>query len=969
MPLFTSETFRLIRKTIRRFMSLVLIVFIGSGFMMGLLSAPDVMRLSTDRYYDEKKLQDLTIYSPYGFCNEDYVALQKADNAQNVYASKEIDLYSECEGHDRYVIRVSELSRKLDGFRLVEGRLPQHKDECLALYGAYMTSHYDIGDVLQLDYGSNNIEEFLNNDRFKVVGIFMMPSYLGKMLGPSNFNNEELDSLILVPNSCFVSEYYTTMYLNLEGADKYISGSKGYDDFIKINRIGIENLASEQQSYLRDRIVEDGLKQLEENEALFEQMKQAGQKQLDEAKKQLDEAGLQLKVYETQLSTLTSVIASLEATIRNDASIYQSIYNTTVEIEQDISSILNFVGLPGINAASSAMEYTFAEYHKAIAEFNSISSMLASGKVQYEEGLKQYEEGKVQFEEEIAEGEQQLKFARRKLEQLPSSKWQILDRDKLYSLFMYKNNANQIFTIGVYFPIMFYLVAALVCITTMKRLIDEQRGQIGIYTALGYSNSQIIFKYTSYALLASLCGGIPGIIFGLFLFPSVIYNAFRMLYYLPELILTFPFVYALITLSVFTLLISLLTAYLVNNVIKDVPATLMRPKTPRKIKEIFIEKISFLWNSLSFTSKTTARNIFRYKSRFFMTIAGVAGCCSLLLLGFSVIDCVGGVVETQYEKIIRYNYQIYLDSDEHIDENVKLLLNDPKIDEAVSYMSYTTKLYFNDYDNTATLIAIDPKDAGKIFGLYKTDMKTPIRFSSNGIIISEKLAKNGHITVGDYITVESIDGIKAEVQVADICEMYMGHYLFMSKSLYENIFDMECADNYIGAAAADQSHLLSLCSRMPDYVSVSDFSAFIDSFSDMIKALNIVIVVIILVAGSLAFVVLFNLTQVNISERIREIATLKVLGFNDHEVNMYIFKEILLLSFIGSLLGLPLGVIENRLIMNLMDLEMMMFGKVIKTVSYFYALGITMLFTVIVLLFMRKPLQKVNMVESLKSVE
>jgi putative ABC transport system permease protein len=594
---------------------------------------------------------------------------------------------------------------------------------------------------------------------------------------------------------------------------------------------------------------------------------------------------------------------------------------------------------------------------------------MSSGQAQYEEGLKQYEEGKATFEKEIADGEEQLKLARKKLEQLPSAHWYILDRDKMYSPLLYKNNTDQMASIGVYMPIMFYLVAALVCLTTMKRLVDEQRGQIGIYVALGYSNAQIIGKYVSYALLASLCGGVSGVIVGQLIFPPVVYTTWRMLYYLPEMIFSFPIRNALLSIAVFSLLMSIITAYTVNNMVKDSPASLMRPLAPRKVKELLIEKITFLWNSLSFTSKTTARNIFRYKSRFFMTIAGIAGCCGLLVLGFSIIDCVGDVLNIQYGKIFDYDCEVVLSSDEHLDKNIEILLEDPHVDKAEKYMLYTTKLYFGDYDNTANLIAVNSSDAKHIFGLYETDTKTPIRIDNNGIIVSEKLARNAHLKIGDQVTLESVNGIKADITVSNICEMYAAHYIFISDTAYMNLFDEKIKNNIIAVSCDDKQSLLLDCDRLEDFVSIMDFSVTKASFDNMIKALNLIMVVIIVVAGSLAFVVLVNLTQVNISERVREIATLKVLGFNDHEINMYIFKEIILLSFIGCLIGIPIGIFENRFIMSVISMEMIMFGKNIKTPSYFYAIGITMLFTVIVLLFMRKPLRKVDMVESLKSVE
>ena len=950
--MFRLETFRLIGKTLRRFMSLTLIVFIGAGFMMGLMSTPEVMRKSVDQYYDDKQMEDVIIYSSYAFCDEDYLRLASTDVVESIFPSKEIDAYTINQDDKKRVTRISELNRTNTQYDLVSGRLPEKEDECIALYSSIITSFQE-GDILTVDYGKNDVSEYLKNDKFKIVGFFNSPQYMSKIMGSSNF----------------INEYYTTMYLTLEGTDKYISDSTAYEKHISQQKSELENVVYEQQSFLRDRLINDATEQLEEKEALYLEAKQAGQKQLDDAKQQLEEAGAQIAAYEVELNTLDAAVNALKAAITKDASLLESIYGSTVKVEDDISAILNYFGLNGINYGSSMMEYLYNEYNKSLAQYNSLKGQLSGAKAQYQQGLKDYAIGVVEFNKKMEESETQLKLTRQKLNDLPKSRWIILDHDKQYSTLLYKNNCKQMSSIGTVLPLMFFLVGALVCLTTMKRLIDEQRGQIGIYVALGYSKLQIIGKYVTYALLASLLGGITGIIVGQYLYPTVLYSTWRMLYYLPDMKLMFPIKNAIISVGAFMLLMCLITAYVVHNCVKDVPATLMRPLAPKKGKEIFLEKIPLIWNSLSFTSKITARNIFRYKSRFLMTIAGIAGCASLLVLGFGIKDSIADVIDIQYDHIFDYTYTINFENEEHIEENIETLNKEKTVTTVAPYMSFMSKAYTEDDEATANMIVIDPRDAAIIFNLTKTDKKTPIKLDNSGVIISEKFAKNNKLKIGDTITLESAQGYKADVKISDICEMYFQHYVFISNAVYENTFEETVKDKVIAVECEDKQILTEICEKMPGYVSMSDANSIKNSFANMIGALNLIIIVVILVAGLLAFVVLVNLTQVNISERIREVATLKVLGFNDHEINMYIFKEIFLLSLIGCLIGLPLGILEHHFVMNALNMEMIIFSNHIKLPSFIYSAIITIVFTIIVLLFMRKPLRDVNMVESLKSVE
>ena len=545
----------------------------------------------------------------------------------------------------------------------------------------------------------------------------------------------------------------------------------------------------------------------------------------------------------------------------------------------------------------------------------------------------------------------------------------ILDRDSHYSSYMYEATIKQMGAIGYALPVIFFLVAALVCMTTMTRLVDEQRSQIGIFRALGFSNRRIIGKYVSYALAASFLGSFIGIFLGQALFPTVIYTTWRLMYDLPPIRMSFPIGPLLISVLSFSVLMALVTTIVVRRSLEEMPAALMRPKPPKNAKEVFLEKIHFIWKRLSFTSKITARNLIRYKSRFFMTVIGVAGCTGLLVVGFGIKDSISDIIQIQYGQIFGYDYQVDLSDDHHLEKNLAILEENLDNEAVVPFMTYTTRAYMGKEEDTLTVEVMDPRQGNEILGLRATDRKSEIRFSNDGIILSQKFAINHDLEEGDMITIESQSGIKRDVRIDKICEFYFQHYIFMSDSCYRSLFGEEVHKTSIAIRSENPDSLKRDTEKLEGYVSTVDFTSLIAQFENMIEALDFIILVIIITAGSLAFVVLINLIEVNISERTREIATLKVLGFRPGEVNSYLFKEILLLSIIGGLLGLPLGVIEHHFIMNVINMEMIMFGMNISLFSFSVSFFITILFTLIVLFFTRKHLREIRMVESLKSVE
>ncbi len=1030
--MFNKDTLRLIRKTSNRFLSLLLIVLIGTALMMGLLSTRPVMETSVDRYADKYKLHDLQFYSSYGFCKEDVEAIASDESIDQVFASKLMDVLSEDKNGGIRVTRAEEVERNIDCFELIAGRLPKNNDEALVLDVGMTKGERRVGEVFTLFSEDEDINEKLYHKTYTVVGVVKTPAYLAKTLGTSLLHNRNLDLVIYIPGFNFKSEYYTTVYATLKGAAELESFSRRYEDFTDLAKDDIEPMVRTQQDYLKETLLADYRKEIEDGEKELEEKRTEGQQQLDDAKKQLDDANIQIISGEAQIEALQSAMAVL---LQRQADLEKQYGPGVAQAKQNVAQAEEESGMPfdellaqvstdyaSYNAYSSIlsnlpdsvlseqiqanMDELDAKYpggvsayfekirgisedrvyyevydreiemaaeakQRANEELGSLRYSIRVGKEQYEEGLKQYQEGLLEFQTETEKAELEIRKARQKLEELPDAQWTVLDRGSHYSTYMYSGNAEQMGSIGIALPVLFYLVAALVCLTTMTRLVDEQRGQIGIFRALGFSRGAITGKYAVYALAASLIGSVIGILVGMAIFPVVIYEVWRLMYDLPDRVMVFPPLYIAICILAFAVLMCGVTVYVVNKSLKEQPSQLMRPKPPKNAKKVILEKIPFIWKRLSFTGKITARNLIRYKARALMTIIGVAGCTGLLVVGWGVKDSIRDIVSIQFGELYNYNYTVNMEGDERIDELMEVLKKDEANEAVAPYMTYASKVYLDGSDAAINVVVMDARDGNDMLRLRETDRKTPIRIRNSGIVVSEKFCKLHGIKDGDVITMESASGLKAQVRVNAVFELYFQHYIYMSQDYYESIFDEPVHYNSIVIRNSEETaaEIEEQISGEEGYESIMDFSGLTRQFTNMISALDFIILVVVMTAGALAFVVLVNLTQVNISERIREIATLKVLGFHDTEVDSYLFKEIMLLSAAGAILGLPLGRLEHHFIMNIISMEMVMFGQTVKPLSYLMAFAITIGFTVLVLLFTKIPLKKVQMVESLKSVE
>lgn len=581
-------------------------------------------------------------------------------------------------------------------------------------------------------------------------------------------------------------------------------------------------------------------------------------------------------------------------------------------------------------------------------------------------------------EEKIADGEEKIKDAKKQIKKIEKPTLYILDRDSHQSFVEYEGCANSIDALAKIFPVFFFAVAALVCLTTMTRMVDEQRINIGTLKGLGYKTSQISKKYILYALIACITGSILGLAIGFSVFPTVIFFAYGMMYSIENIVYVFSIPIA-IGITSLALIIITLSAYMAcRKELKETPAILMRPKAPKSGKRILLERIPFIWNRFSFISKVTVRNIFRYKKRFLMTVLGIAGCTALILTGFGIKDSIEMILTGQYGTLFKYDMSLVIQSDMTDKQIYELRKNLSDIDEINKYEFFSYENGDIKVNNTTKEITIvvpeNLKKMDKFIHLQDRKTQNPIELNNKGIVLTEKIARDLGVKAGDEIELINSDDKKAKIKVSHITENYISHYAYISPENYTKLFEKDLDFNRVIGILNNPSVKIEdkLSKKLFDIETVDGITfntASKETFHNTIKNLNYVVLIMIISAGALAFVVLYNLTNVNISERIREIATIKVLGFYDKEVSAYIYRENIILTIIGTVVGLGLGTILHKFIMVTVEIQSMMFGRVIDMSSYFIAAVLTIVLSLFVNLAMFYKLRNVKMVESLKSVD
>ena len=616
-----------------------------------------------------------------------------------------------------------------------------------------------------------------------------------------------------------------------------------------------------------------------------------------------------------------------------------------------------------------------AQYADGVKELSDAYTELTDGERDYRKGLREYADGKAEADEKIADAQEKITDARRKVADIDSCEWYIFSRSYNPGYTGFGQDADRMANLASVLPIIFFLVAALVCLTTMTRMVEEQRVQIGALKALGYSRLAISWKYIGYGLLPSLVGGVLGLVIGYILFPKMIFTAYQIMYQMPDIEL-----HAYTDISLFSVLAAVActtvaTLWACLATLRETPASLMRPRTPKAGKRVFLEYIKPLWRRMSFIHKVTARNLFRYQKRFWMTVIGIGGCTALIIAGFGMRSSLLFTMSRQYDELFHYSAQVTLADNALPEERAAVegfLAGDSRVVNYIPCAASSATVVTPSYSTTAYVEVMASDEIGKVVDLFDYKSGDPITMGDEGVYIDQKLSELLKVSVGDTFF---LDGdVRGDVTVAGIYEHYTGHFIYMTPGYYKNALHADGEPNayLLNFTSDDTDTCNAIFEKLLDMSGVATTSRMRDTqdtYMHSMERVDFVVVIIILAAAALAMVVLFNLSNINITERQRELATIKLLGFYDGEVSAYVYRENIVLTLFGILLGCFMGHWLHIYLVRSTEIDLMMFGRQTAPSAYVYAAILTMLFSVLVNVLAHFKMKKIDMVESLKSAE
>lgn len=1072
------------------------------------MASPD-MQEAAHTFYEIQHLYDLRVISTLGLSEKDVSALASVEGVEAVMPSRTVDIMA--------TLTSSQSTARVSSFRpgelnqpiVVEGRLPQGPYECVMSADPKKRADISLGQQIELPDTSNGVH--LKGGSYTVVGFVNAPTYpYVSNFGTTSLGNGIVQQFVYVTEDAFADDDpYTEVYVTVQGATRYKSGSSAYQSAVDSVAERITQMNPSLAALRLQELKDDAQTQVDEARQKLEQSRQEAADKLGDAQKKLDDAEAQISAQqqklddgqrqydagrqqltasrysaerqfaqaeaqitasEAQIAQGTAELSAGEAqyqaglaafnagqaTFTQQKSAFESgrdaylaglaAQGITASSLEEARQQLSALGLPTtqvdvllaaqaqitaaetelatqqqtLAAAREELDQRTAQLHEAesqvaqarrdlsearsatadqlaaaqeklaasLSRLSAGQTALQSAEAQTNEGRQSLEEQRTEVEKQLADGQKELDEAQKKIDELKEPDVYVLDRTKEIGVAAYQADSERINDIANVFPLMFFLVAALVSLTSMTRMVSEERTLIGVHKALGYSTAQIAAKYLLYALLASLLGAVIGIACLSQVLPGVIISAYGSIYTIPNGRAPYPIQLDSALLSglsgIGITLLSTMAAVLSS--LKEEPSSLMLPKAPKAGSKILLERVEPLWSRLSFSWKVTIRNLVRYKRRLIMTLVGIAGCTALLLVAFGLRDSISDIIDNQWPAISHYDYIVGMTSDVSEEEanqiNAELnqvgATNIRRITrENVLLESSTQKA--GSLTRTTIMTSDSLQDLTGLATLRNRLSGQTIELGEDSVVITEKLAKRLGVGVGDTIQVYAQDrignasGEPSTLTVTGVAENYVGSYLYLGPSAWHSLgIQDQAADGWYATLPEDQATRDAFGEKLINQTGVAtvdDVNEAIRTYRESLAVVNRVVAILIVAAALLAFIVLYNLTNINIEERIREIASLKVLGFTRHEVDAYVFREIALLAIFGALFGLVLGTYLEGFVVQTAEIDLVMFGRAIHAPSYWFAFGLTLVFSLLVYVAMRPKLKNIDMVESLKSVE
>ncbi len=1012
-----KDFWREIKHTKSRFFSIMILVALSVAFLSGLKATAPDMKQTGDNYLDSLHLADLQVLSTLGLTEDDIDALRAQDGIENAEGEYVIDAFADS-GSAEAVVKVLSLSDQgINDVLLREGRMPARADECVVEENMLELLDISIGDTITLEPDSK-LDDALAGEEYTVVGTIRSPVYIAVERGTSTIGSGTVKAYLYLPREAFTLDYYTAAYARVSGAAEMTAFYDEYDDYIDSVIDALEPFGDERAALRHDSLVAEATEKLDDAQRELDDAKaeadeelgkaerelsdarkklddgwrdyRDGQQELKDSRAELDEAYQSLQDGEQEYA---DGLAQYEASLREledrktaagagmaavtDPAALAAMQEQLEQAQQQLDE-----AKAQLDAARAELDAGWQTYDDGEAQYASGAQRLADayrdlqqGEKDYRDGLNDYEDGKAEADEKIADAQAKITDARREVADIESCEWYLFSRSYNPGYTGFGQDADRMANLASVFPIIFFLVAALVCLTTMTRMVEEQRVQIGSLKAMGYSGLAISRKYLFYGLLPSLTGGVFGLVIGYILFPKMIFTAYQIMYQMPDIEL-----HAYADISLFSLLAAVActtvaTLWACLATLRETPASLMRPRTPKAGKRVFLEYIKPLWKRMSFTHKVTARNLFRYQKRFWMTVIGIGGCTALIIAGFGLRSSLLFTMSRQYDELFHYSGQVTLSDNVLPEERAAVeafLAGDERIVNYVPCAASSATVTTSGYSTTAYIEVMEADEIGRVVDLFDYKSGDPITMGDEGVYIDQKLSELLGVSVGDTFFLDGDE--RGDVTVAGIYEHYTGHFVYMTPGYYESALGADGEPNaYLLNFTSDDTDtcnaifekLLSLSgvattSRMRDTQ---------DTYMHSMERVDFVVVIIILAAAALAMVVLFNLSNINITERQRELATIKLLGFYDGEVSAYVYRENIVLTVFGILMGCFMGHWLHIYLVRSTEIDLMMFGRQTEWTAYVYAAILTMLFSVAVNILAHFRMKKIDMVESLKSAE